>query len=121
MLGTLLSSDFRRVRMLSIAIVAATVLPLPLGFVDEEIAVFLVVYGLYLTLPMVCIVGAAALAVHRLRTAWALRSLGIVLLVLTAPYTALWALWIGPFVLPPVAAVFLACRRLFATARAVTG
>jgi hypothetical protein len=44
--------------------VAAAVLPLPLGFVDEAVALVAGFWGLYYVLPMLAFAGAAAAAVR---------------------------------------------------------
>ena len=119
MLQTFLSPEFRRVRIATLAIVALTVLPLPLGFVEVAVAEALGIYGLYLTLPMVCIVLLGVLAVESRWSRRVLRALAVSLLSLTGLYILYFALWTGPFILlaiPPVAVVVMTCRRLIAAA-----
>ena len=90
-----------------------TVLALPLGFIDEGIAVVAGVYGLYFILPATV---AWSLDLLRSRLPWWLqRTLGILILLVAIPAIAFWLLFTGPlfaFALPPTAVVLIVAFRL---------
>jgi hypothetical protein len=88
--------------------VASALLPLPLGFIEESFAIVASVWGLYVVLPMVATVAAAALVVrYEPSRRWVRPAIVLVVLGLALHYL-FWAWWTGPIGLlfiPPAAVI----------------
>jgi hypothetical protein len=90
-----------------------SVVALPFGFIDEEIAVAAGVYGLYVALP-----GVVAWCLHEVRhrlPRWLQRVIGALTLLVAIPYFVVVFFFTGPLfviALPAVAVILIVATRL---------
>ncbi len=85
---------------------ALTVLALPFGFIEEDVAALAGIYGLYFALPAV--VAWCVGALQSRLPGYVQRTLGVLILLVAIPAAAFWLLWTGPLFLlavPPTAVV----------------
>jgi hypothetical protein len=84
-------------RAIFLACIAAALVPLPLGFVEEWIALIAGVWGLYFVLPMALAVAGAVLAArYRVPRVWTRSFVAVVALPLLL-WFAYWSFWLLPF------------------------
>jgi hypothetical protein len=90
-----------------------TVVALPIGFIEEGVAVLAGVYGLYFALPAVV---AWCLDYFRSRLPrFVQRTLGVLIVLVAIPAVVFWLFWTGllfGFAVPPTAVVLIVAFRL---------
>ena len=76
--------------------VALAIVPLPFGFIEEDIAVIAGIWGLYFVVPMALVVAAAWLGVrYRVPRVW-LRVAVVLIGTFLLLWFAYWSLWVPP-------------------------